>query len=118
MVRRWFVAVAVAAGVLLSGCGGREAGGVPRVTVALDFVPNAVHAPIFTAQRVGADRRHGVRMVIQRPGGQPDSLKAVLAGRADVGVLDIHDLGLAREHGKDVMAIGALVERPLAALIA
>jgi putative hydroxymethylpyrimidine transport system substrate-binding protein len=116
MVRWWFIAVA--AGVLLSGCGGQESAGVPRVTIALDFVPNAVHAPIFTAQRVGADRRHGVRMVIQRPGSQPDSLKAVLAGRADVGVLDIHDLGLARERGKDVVAIGALVERPLAALIA
>jgi hypothetical protein len=25
-------------------------------------------------------------MVIQRPGSQPDSLKAVVAGRADVGV--------------------------------
>jgi len=28
-----------------------------------------------------------VRIVIQRPGSQPDSLKAVVAGRADVGVL-------------------------------
>jgi NitT/TauT family transport system substrate-binding protein/putative hydroxymethylpyrimidine transport system substrate-binding protein len=77
-----------------------------------------VHAPIFTAVRTGADRRHGERIVIERPGSQPDSLKAVLAGRADVGVLDIHDLGLAQERGKDVVAIGALVERPLAALIA
>jgi len=33
-------------------------------------------------------------------------------------VLDIHDLGLARERGKDIVAIGALVERPWAALIA
>ena len=118
MVRWWFVALAIAGATLLGACGGQQAGAAPRVTVALDFVPNAVHAPIFTAHRVGADRRHGVRIEIQRPGSQPDSLKAVLAGRADVGVLDIHDLGLARERGKDVVAIGALVERPLAALIA
>jgi NitT/TauT family transport system substrate-binding protein/putative hydroxymethylpyrimidine transport system substrate-binding protein len=117
MAGRRFIA-AVAAAVLLSGCAGHGAGGQPRVTVALDFVPNAVHAPIFTAEREGDDRRHGLRIVIQRPGSQPDSLKAVVAGRADVGVLDIHDLGLARERGKDVVAIGALVERPLAALIA
>jgi NitT/TauT family transport system substrate-binding protein/putative hydroxymethylpyrimidine transport system substrate-binding protein len=118
MARRCSVALAVVAALLFTGCGGQKAGDLPRVTVALDFVPNAVHAPIFTAQRVGADRRHGVRIVIQRPGSQPDSLKAVVAGRADVGVLDIHDLGLARERGKDIVAIGALVERPLAALIA
>jgi putative hydroxymethylpyrimidine transport system substrate-binding protein len=117
MLRWWLVAVAIAGATLL-GCGGQQAGAPARVTVALDFVPNAVHAPLFTAHRVGADRRHGVRIDIQQPGSQPDSLKAVLAGRADVGVLDIHDLGLARERGKDVVAIGALVERPLAALIA
>ena len=35
-----------------------------------------------------------------------------------MGVLDIQDLGLARERGKDVVTIGALVERPLAELIA
>jgi putative hydroxymethylpyrimidine transport system substrate-binding protein len=116
--RSWLVAPAAAAALVLEGCGGQDAGGPPRVTVALDFVPNAVHAPIFTAEREGDDRRHGVRITIQRPGNQPDSLKAVVAGRADVGVLDIHDLGLARERGKDLVAIGALVERPLAALIA
>ena len=40
------------------------------------------------------------------------------SGRADVGVLDIHDLGLARERGADVVAFAALVQRPLAAVIA
>jgi putative hydroxymethylpyrimidine transport system substrate-binding protein len=111
-------AAAVVAALVVAGCGAGHSAGPARVTVALDFVPNAVHAPIFTAVRTQADRRHRVRIVVERPGSQPDSLKAVLAGRADVGVLDIHDLGLARERGKDVAAIGALVERPLAALIA
>src|SRR5919204_878171 len=118
MARRRLSAAALIAAFVAAGCGGGDGGGRPRVTVALDFVPNAVHAPIFTAARIGADRRRGVRIVVERPGSQPDSLKAVLAGRADVGVLDIPHLGLARERGKDVVAIGALVERPLAALIA
>jgi putative hydroxymethylpyrimidine transport system substrate-binding protein len=42
----------------------------------------------------------------------------VASGRADVAVLDIHDLGLARERGADVVGIAALVRRPLAAIIA
>ncbi len=33
-------------------------------------------------------------------------------------MLDIHDLALARERGVDLVAVAALVRRPLAALIA
>jgi putative hydroxymethylpyrimidine transport system substrate-binding protein len=40
------------------------------------------------------------------------------AGRADVAVVDIHDLGLARQAGTDLVGVGALVQRPLAAVIA
>jgi NitT/TauT family transport system substrate-binding protein/putative hydroxymethylpyrimidine transport system substrate-binding protein len=60
-----------------------------------------------------------VKLRILGPGtGTPDSLKLVTSGRADVGVLDIHDLGLASERGADIVAIGALVQKPLAAVIA
>jgi putative hydroxymethylpyrimidine transport system substrate-binding protein len=86
--------------------------------IGLDFTPNAVHAPIYTAVARGYDRRHGVDLRIRPPGSSPDSLKLLVAGRADVAVLDIHDLGLARERGVDVVGIGALVQRPLAAIIA
>lgn len=107
---------------LLAGCGSGgtsdSATARPLVRVALDFTPNAVHAPIFAAVRTGADRRHGIRMQVQRPGSQPDSLKALVSGRADIGVLDIQDLAIARDRGVRVVGIGALVQRPLGALIA
>jgi NitT/TauT family transport system substrate-binding protein/putative hydroxymethylpyrimidine transport system substrate-binding protein len=104
----------------LSGCGDEDkAAGEPSlVRIALDFTPNAVHAPIFTAVRERLDREHGVRIRIVQPGSQPDSLKQLLAGKADVGILDIQDLGIARQQGRDVVGIGALVQKPLAALIA
>jgi NitT/TauT family transport system substrate-binding protein/putative hydroxymethylpyrimidine transport system substrate-binding protein len=104
----------------LAGCGGDEQASTarPQVRVALDFTPNAVHAPIFAAARTGADARHGIRLSVVRPGSQPDSLKALLSGRADVAVLDIQDLAIARAKGVKVVGIGALVERPLGALIA
>src|SRR4051794_33477654 len=107
--------------VLVAGCGNSSSNeaGPGHVSLALDFTPNAAHAPIYTAVRTGADRRHGLRLRILGPGtGTPDSLKLVTSGRADVGVLDIHDLGLAAERGADVVGIGALVQRPLAAVIA
>jgi putative hydroxymethylpyrimidine transport system substrate-binding protein len=88
------------------------------MTVALDFTPNAVHAPIYAAIRKGYDRDEGVRMRIRPPGSAPDSLKLLAAGKVDVAVLDIHDLGLARQRGQDFVGVGALVQRPLAAIIA
>jgi putative hydroxymethylpyrimidine transport system substrate-binding protein len=105
---------------MLAGCGGGAADRAPLPTVVLshDFVPNAVHAPIFTAVRRERDREHGIRLRIRRPGGGPDVLKLVAAGRVELGVLDIHDLAIAREQGTDLVALAALVARPLAALIA
>lgn len=101
---------------MLAGCGGDD--DPEQVTLALDFTPNAVHAPIYAAVRRGFDRDHGVRLRIRPPGSAPDALKLLAAGRADVAVLDIHDLGLARERGRDFVGVGALVQRPLAAIIA
>ena len=106
------------AALALAGCGGDGGSGQGRATIAIDFTPNAVHAPIYAAVREGFDRRHGVKLTIRGPGTSPDSLKLLLAGKADLAVLDIHDLGLARERGADVVGIGALVNRPLAAIIA
>jgi putative hydroxymethylpyrimidine transport system substrate-binding protein len=115
-VRRVIALLLLVAG--LAGCGGGSAAaGRPTVVLALDFVPNAVHAPIYEAVRRGFDRAHGMRLEIRKPGSGPDSAELVAAGRVDLGVLDIHDLALARERGTDLVAIGELVDRPLAALI-
>src|SRR5688572_29666555 len=118
-MRRILVLIALAAA--LGGCGGGddESTSVPAVTVGLDFTPNAAHAGIYAAVRTGRDEENGVRIRIRPPaGGSPDSLKLLATRRADIAVLDIHDLGLAIERGADVVGIGALVQRPLAAVIA
>jgi putative hydroxymethylpyrimidine transport system substrate-binding protein len=105
--------------VLVAGCGSEStAQSPPTVVLSLDFVPNAVHAPIYMAVRDGRDREHGIKLDIRKPAAGPDALKLVASGRVDVGVLDIHDLAIARRQGVDLVAVGALVDRPLAALIA
>jgi putative hydroxymethylpyrimidine transport system substrate-binding protein len=104
-VRRFLPLLAVLA--LLAGCGDDDSGNSPAGTIALDFQPNAVHAGIYAS---------GLR--IRVPAASTDSLKLLAAGRADMSVVDIHDLGLAREAGSDVVGVGALVQRPLAAVIA
>jgi putative hydroxymethylpyrimidine transport system substrate-binding protein len=96
-----------------AGCGSSPeapaAKPVKPVTIALDFVPNPVHAPIYMA---------GGALKIQKPGSGPDSLKLVSSGKVELGVLDIHDLAIAREQGSDLVAVAALVGKPLAALVA
>ncbi len=107
------------AAVVVAGCGGGESSQQPRrVTLALDFTPNGVHAGIYATVRKGLDRQHGVQLVIRQPSASTDSLKLLAAGRADLAVVDIHDLGLAREKGTDIVGVGELVNRPLAAVIA
>ncbi|MEA2377218.1 MAG: putative hydroxymethylpyrimidine transport system substrate-binding protein [Thermoleophilaceae bacterium] len=97
------------AGLLLaaSACGSDDGPDHVGSTVALDFQPNAVHAGIYASGI-------GVRV----PGSSTDSLKLLASGQAELAVVDIHDLGLARERGEDIVGVGALVQRPLAAVIA
>lgn len=107
--------------LLAAGCGSGgssgSTGGRKTVQLALDFTPNAVHAPIYAAVRTGADARHGVRLVVRQPGSGPDALKLVAAGKLDMGILDISDLAIARQQHIDVVGVGELVTKPLAALI-
>ncbi len=107
----------VAAALALAACS-EEPKGLEKVRLALDFQPNAVHSGIYTAVRDGADERHGVKLGVRVPSSSTDSLKLLSAGRADMAVVDIHDLALARERGQDLVGVGALVQRPLAAVIA
>src|SRR5688572_32164447 len=107
--------------VATAGCGDGgdpSAAAVRDVTLALDFAPNAVQAPVFTAVRTGLDRARGIRLKIRQPGQGPDGVKLVAAGRAQLALLDIHDLPLARAKGADVVAVAALVGKPLAAIVA
>jgi putative hydroxymethylpyrimidine transport system substrate-binding protein len=110
-VRRILLALVV--GAALVGCGDDTP--EDRVTLALDFQPNPAHAGIYAALR---EEIGGVDLEVRVPSSSTDSLKLLAAGRADLSVVDIHDLGLARERGRDLVALGALVQRPLAAVIA
>ena len=105
--------------LVLGGCGTRNSKTSPApVTLLLDFTPNAVHAGIYRATARGYDRDAGVRLRVREPGQSSDSVKLLAAGRTDLAILDIHDLGLAREKGADLVGVMALVQRPLAAVIA
>jgi putative hydroxymethylpyrimidine transport system substrate-binding protein len=111
-------AVLLLAGASGCGGGGAEPGAPKGVSLVLDFVPNAVHSGIYAAQRQGYYRDQGIALEIRQPGESTDAPKLLESGRADFAILDIHDLGIARERGLDVVGTMPIVQRPLAAVIA
>lgn len=104
----------------LTGCGADESERAPNVdaTLLLDFQPNAVHTGIYTAVARGYDSALGVNLRVRVPTDSTDAVKLLVSETADLAVLDIHDLALARQRGRDLVGVMALVQTPLAAILA
>ena len=111
-------AALIAAGAAGCGGGGAEPGAPKGATLVLDFVPNAVHSGIYAALAEGYYRQSGVDLKVQPPGESTDAPKLLAARRVEFAILDIHDLGIARERGVDLVGVAPIVGRPLAAVIA
>jgi ABC-type nitrate/sulfonate/bicarbonate transport system substrate-binding protein len=104
----------------LAGCGGTAGTDRPNedASLLLDFTPNAVHAGIYLATARDYDEAEGVNLEVRAPGASTDALRLLQGGRVDMAILDIHDLALAREQGRDVVGVMALLQRPLASVLA
>ncbi len=111
---------AALAALALGACGdgGAEPGASDEATLVLDFQPNAVHAGIYRALAQGYYDDRGIELSVREPSASADAPKLLGSGRAEFAILDIHDLGLARERGIDVVGVSSIVGRPLAAVIA
>lgn len=110
----------MAAALAVTACGSDDADGAPEraATLLLDFQPNAVHSGIYTAVKRGYDDALGVNLRVRTPSDSTDAVKLLVSGRADLAVLDIHDLALARERGRDLVGVMAIVQQPLASILA
>src|SRR3954463_9513007 len=106
------------AGLTAGGGGGAEPGAPKGATLVLDFQPNAVHSGIYAAQANGDFKDEGIDLHIQEPSSTADSAKLLDTVRSDFAIMDINDFGIARERGLDLVAIAAIVQRPLASVIA
>ncbi len=119
---RWAVALLAAALLLAgaAGCGGSgaEPGAPKGASLVLDFTPNAVHSGVYAARAQGFYEDAGIDLAIHQPGESTDAPKLLAAGRTDFAILDIHDLGIARERGMPLVGLAPLVQRPLAAVLA
>jgi putative hydroxymethylpyrimidine transport system substrate-binding protein len=87
------------------------------LSLTLDFYPNADHAGIYMAQKLGYFEEAGLDVSIDTPSDPSAPLKLVAAGQSDLAISYEPELALAHDKGLDVVAIGALVNRPLTSLI-
>jgi putative hydroxymethylpyrimidine transport system substrate-binding protein len=107
----------------LAGCGEKEepsaagSGKGEPFTVMLDYFPNADHAGIYAAQASGEYERAGLDVKIQAPPDASVPLKLLQAGRVDLAISYEPELLLARDQGADLVAVGALVQKPLTSLM-
>lgn len=114
--------VAVVLALAVSACGEKEdeIAGAPareKLTLMLDFFPNADHAGIYAAEAAGAFDRVGIDLEIQSPSDPAAPLKLVAAGRADLAISYQPEVLLARDKGTDVVAVGAIAQTPLTSII-
>jgi len=89
-----------------------------KVTLILDFVPNAVHAGIYRALAAGYYRREQIDLRVVEPTSTQETLRLIDAGRAQFGLADGSDVADLIDTGGDARAVMALVQRPLGGLIA
>lgn len=121
---KWGLAVFAALLALtigLAACGEKSedttAGESTPFSLTLDFYPNPDHAGIYMAQKLGYFEEAGLDVSIQTPADPAAPIKLVAAGQTDLAISYEPEVLLAREKGLDVVAVGALVDRPLTSMI-
>jgi putative hydroxymethylpyrimidine transport system substrate-binding protein len=104
-----------------AGCGEKEdalqPSGSKRVTLMLDYFPNADHAGIYAAQAAGDFEQAGLDVEIRQPADPSAPIKQVAEGRVDVAISYEPEVFRARDKGLNVVSIGALVNKPLTSII-
>jgi putative hydroxymethylpyrimidine transport system substrate-binding protein len=114
-------AVLIAAVLLAAGCGEKKqtltTGTTTPFGLMLDFFPNADHAGIYAAKQAGYFNQAGLDLKIRTPNDPSLPIKEVAAGRVDLAISYEPELLRARDQGLHVVAVGALVQKPLTSII-
>ncbi len=105
----------------LAGCGEKQDAigpdGTTEFELMLDFFPNADHAGIYAAQAGGRFREAGLDVKIRQPADPAAPIKQVAAGRVDLAISYTPEVLRARDEGLAVVAVAALVRKPLSSII-
>ncbi len=114
-------ALLMLAAALAAGCGEKEdtiaAKQTQKMSLLLDYFPNADHAGIYAAQAGGHFKDAGLDVKIRQPTDPSAPIKQVAAGRVDLAVSYEPEVLRARDEGLKVVSLAALVREPLTSII-
>ncbi|WP_235949725.1 ABC transporter substrate-binding protein [Paenibacillus apii] len=88
-----------------------------KLTLMLDWYPNAVHSFLYTAQEQGYFSKQGLDVEIQMPADTNDALKLVAAGKVDLALSYQPQVLMARGEKIPVKALASIVRHPLTHLM-
>jgi putative hydroxymethylpyrimidine transport system substrate-binding protein len=114
---------ALLASLLLAACGEKQDTLTPKASKAqslnlmLDWLPNADHVGIYEALADGGFANAGLNVHVEVPADPSTPLQLLAAGKVDVAVSYEPEVLLARDQGQPLVAIGAIVQRPLTSII-
>lgn len=108
-------------GLLLGACGSKQdalSGRAEKLSVMLDFFPNADHVGIYSGLKRGTFRQAGLNVDVLEPPAPDAPLKLLAAQKVDLAISYEPEVLLARDQDVPVVSVGALVSRPLTSLMA
>jgi putative hydroxymethylpyrimidine transport system substrate-binding protein len=109
--------------VALTSCGGASPGSqgegsaTDRVTLTLDWYPNADHAGVYAARAQGYFEDAGLDVKIRQPSDPAAVLQLVAAGRSEFGISYTNEMTNAGARNIPVVSVMAIMQEPLNSII-
>jgi putative hydroxymethylpyrimidine transport system substrate-binding protein len=107
----------------LTGCGEKtntlsaSPSSAQKLTVMLDWFPNADHVGLYQALANGDFAQAGLDVHVQIPSDPSLPLKLLAAGKVDVAISYEPEVLLARQQGEQVVSVAAIVQKPLTSIV-
>jgi putative hydroxymethylpyrimidine transport system substrate-binding protein len=97
--------------IALSACNKDE---TDKVSIMLDWYPNAVHSFLYVAEEKGYFEEEGIELDIQFPANPTDPINLAAAGKVTMAITYQPDVIIAKtEQDIAVKSVGVLVRSPL-----
>lgn len=118
---KWLIIITSLILIFLVGCGKKnsEKERLKKVSIVLDWYPNAIHSLFYVAMQKGYYKEEGIELEIKFPANVSDPIALPAAGKVDLGLYYPQQMIIAKSREKiPIISIGALTQGPLNVVVA